>query len=459
MIWTINLLNNILVCLLLTSLTGGVLVVIWLGIGRILEKLGFINIVYELLKMVILFFFVPLSYLCLKMFEGKIGKGFLFTPISGIEADVALILGAWGFLVVVALIGLGYEIYKLNRYFRDAIPAKKSERKILETICEELHISPDKVELKYSYRVEIPCVMGIRRAKVVLPVENYEEETLRVVLTHELTHFRQKDLILKRISLVVLIFHFFNPFAWLLYEKIQEWSEYACDYRSYPRCGGIGRYFNVLIDVAMGEDCKGSFSSRLYEDRRELEERIKKMKSVHKMKKRAKLSVVLVMCLAFMGSSLTVYATTMQTAKAYEYLYRSMELETSTDMGELESDYVEYTESGDAPGITLIEMPVNVNARASYGFTWEVDGRCRVSAPYYSLTAGQKVAVTASMVPVNVEVKVGLENAEGTRRYVVGSDVVQYTFEIETDGYYRVYIQNDSYTDVTVDGTYLITGN
>ena len=73
MVWTTSLLNNIVIIMLLTSLSGGLLVVIWLGIGVILEKLGFINIVYELLKMVIAFFFLPISYLGLKLFERKIG--------------------------------------------------------------------------------------------------------------------------------------------------------------------------------------------------------------------------------------------------------------------------------------------------------------------------------------------------------------------------------------------------
>ena len=443
--------------MLLTSLSGGLLVVIWLGIGAILEKLGFINIVYELLKMVIAFFFLPISYLGLKLFERKLGNGFLFAPISAEWKELILILGIWGFVVVVAFSAFGYEVYRLNRHFRDAIPAKKAYQMLLEEVCKELGIPIHKVELKRSYRVEVPCVTGLRRAKVVLPMEDFEKETLRVILTHELTHFKQKDLLLKRISLMVLILHFFNPLAWLLFEKIQVWSEYACDYRSYPHCGGIRHYFEVLMQVASGDAGRESFSSQLYEDQHELVERVKKLSKVSKIKKRTKLSVVLVMCVAFMGSSISVGAATMQTAKAYEHLYRAAESATSAEFDEAaSSEYVVYTESGETPGITLIEKETNMLARAVYGFDWEVPARSRVSAAYYSLTEGQSVLITASMVPADIEIKVGLESADGTRRYVLAADWASYSFPIEEDGKYRVYVQNDSYTDIEVQGSYII---
>ncbi len=456
MVWTTNLLNNFVILLFLTSLTGGMLVIIWLGIGALLEKLGFINIVYELLKMVILFFFLPVSYIGLKVFEVSLGRGFLFTPISFLRKELLLILGIWGIVVMMGVIALGLEIYRSNRHFRDAFPAKLPEQNILHRVCAELGIPIRKVELKRSYRVSIPCVTGLRRAKVVLPVEEFSEEALWVILTHELTHFKQKDLLLKRISLVVLILHFFNPMVWLLFEKIQQWSEYACDYRSYPHCGGIKKYFGVLTMIASGDAGCVSFSSQLYEDQHELVERVKKLSKVSKIKKRAKLSVILVMCVAFMSSSVSVCAATVQTAKAYEYLYRVSEVTSSTVDTEVEDNYVEYTESGETPGITLIDQSTNANARAQYTFDWEVPGRSRVSAPYYSLAAGQKVIVSTSMIPVNVEVRVGLERDNGTRRYVLGTDVVVHTFDIEETGVYRVYIQNDTYTDVTVEGSYII---
>ena len=42
-------------CICLTSITGGVISIIWYLLGRLLEKAGFLNIVYTLLKVTTIF--------------------------------------------------------------------------------------------------------------------------------------------------------------------------------------------------------------------------------------------------------------------------------------------------------------------------------------------------------------------------------------------------------------------
>ena len=54
---------DIVTLVLLTTLTGSIMMLLWYGIGMILERLGFINIVFELLKMVALFFYLPIAFI------------------------------------------------------------------------------------------------------------------------------------------------------------------------------------------------------------------------------------------------------------------------------------------------------------------------------------------------------------------------------------------------------------
>lgn len=58
MTWTINLMYLI----LWTSLSGAIVSVVWFAIGRLLEKAGFLHITYILLKVAVLFWFVPITY-------------------------------------------------------------------------------------------------------------------------------------------------------------------------------------------------------------------------------------------------------------------------------------------------------------------------------------------------------------------------------------------------------------
>lgn len=56
---------DVVFCLLLTSLTGSIVFVIWCILGQQLEKVGFINILYRLMKLVMIFFLVPVLYVAM----------------------------------------------------------------------------------------------------------------------------------------------------------------------------------------------------------------------------------------------------------------------------------------------------------------------------------------------------------------------------------------------------------
>ena len=51
--------------ILLTSMTGSMLLIIWYSIGRMLERIGFVHILYSLLKAVLIFFLFPVAYVIL----------------------------------------------------------------------------------------------------------------------------------------------------------------------------------------------------------------------------------------------------------------------------------------------------------------------------------------------------------------------------------------------------------
>ena len=177
---------------------------------------------------------------------------------------------------------------------------------------------------------------------IILPVENYLEEELYIILTHEIIHYKQKDLLLKSLSYIVLIVHFFNPFAWILFFRVQEWSEYACDYKACEHVGGIKVYFETIMNIAIGKSRKSCLASQLTENQHELIGRVKKMKKISMMKKRSKWSVALVLCIAFMTSSMSVYAMTLEGVDAYITLAEKTAIEIEAEQQEL-TEYEVYT--------------------------------------------------------------------------------------------------------------------
>lgn len=58
MAWTVNWMYMI----LMTSLTGGVFTLIWYGVSRALERTGYLNITYKMLKVILIFWYCPFMY-------------------------------------------------------------------------------------------------------------------------------------------------------------------------------------------------------------------------------------------------------------------------------------------------------------------------------------------------------------------------------------------------------------
>ena len=78
MIWTIDLT----VFVLLTSLTASVFLLFWYWIGGMLERIGYQNLRYHVLRFVLILFLVPVLFLTIeKVFHPK-------TPIGSVDDPI-----------------------------------------------------------------------------------------------------------------------------------------------------------------------------------------------------------------------------------------------------------------------------------------------------------------------------------------------------------------------------------
>jgi beta-lactamase regulating signal transducer with metallopeptidase domain len=72
---------------------------------------------------------------------------------------------------------------------------------------------------------------GIFRPVVILPAEaaTWDAERRRVVLLHELTHVRRRDLLAQAIAQAACCLYWFHPLAWLALRELRKERERACD--------------------------------------------------------------------------------------------------------------------------------------------------------------------------------------------------------------------------------------
>lgn len=65
--------------------------------------------------------------------------------------------------------------------------------------------------MKISHAAGTPMLMGLLKAQIVLPRSDYSAEELRLILRHELFHFKRKDIFYQLITLIFVSLHWFNP--------------------------------------------------------------------------------------------------------------------------------------------------------------------------------------------------------------------------------------------------------
>lgn len=461
MAWAIDLTYAV----LLTSLTASILFLGWLLFAFILERLGFINIIFHVMKGIAPFWFFPLSFLILAMGNLLYVKwgGFLFryTPLIA-KLSVAFV-SMW-------LVGVGYfhcryisENIRLRRRYMKAPFVNNFCWQCFIAACASNELDAKEFRVVYSEWDNSPKIFGMNNPIVILPYGTYTEEELELIYTHELTHYLQNLMKLKQRTMMAYTYHFFNPFVRWFGVKVNRWGEYACDNSTQIYVGGAGYYFRTLL--AMRPEYRAATSmtqSNLVEKPSELEVRIIKIKrSDRDMSMKKKILAGLTMVTVFGISTITVSAATIGIANAYIRLYDSsvVERQAGSVSGTENSEMILYSADGLDEGFVEEEGEVTATygARAVTGFEWEIKKGYSRKTPDFSATAGQTITVSIVCSPDDAVIHAGIIKPDGSRVYVEGSGTFIYPFTAYTDGKYSVYVQNLSNGTITVSGSYIVT--
>lgn len=96
-----------------------------------------------------------------------------------------------------------------------------------------------------------PFVFGFIKPKIYLPkgLKGYE---LNYIITHERTHIKRYDYLIKPISFLVLTLHWFNPLMWISYYLMVKDMEMSCDESVLKKLGGDvrGDYSYSLLTLS-----------------------------------------------------------------------------------------------------------------------------------------------------------------------------------------------------------------
>ena len=195
---------------------------------------------------------------------------------TGRQIDLAAGLTAlWaaGFLTALARRGVAYG--RMCRELRRTLrPAGPGERAVFARLTQGEKRPP---ALRVSPAAPTPMLAGLLRPQLILPELELSQEELEGVFSHELTHWRHRDLWIKWLAALAVCVHWFNPAARLLAERLDRDCELYCDQtvaRDWDR-PRRARYGELLLRLAAGG--KGAPSAALFSQKQRLEERLTAM--------------------------------------------------------------------------------------------------------------------------------------------------------------------------------------
>lgn len=456
--WTINLMYAV----LLTSITGTILFGFWYVVGFLLEKTGFLNVIYHLMKGVLFFWYFPLVFLILFIGNNENIRwgGFLFQQTPMLRLVSMIFCGIW-------FLGVGHYLFrylrglwlsfKRNRY---AIYCDGWEYELFEEVCRELHIKPGKVELMLNIHEDIPKIISIVKPRVILPVREYSREELRIFLLHELTHYKQRDLWLVYFSELAKCFHFFNWFVWRFCTKVMLWGEYACDYDAWKPVGDLKTYFNAIAAMAIDVRRRDNFAAFLVEKKSDLVDRMERMKRSYMMKNKSKFKASILVAAMIVLSTCSVSAATVSAGDAYVKTYYATVVDYVEVMGRaiVMSDDVAQEYEIPAGEFEVEESLGEIDYLGRWGshFGWTIGGLASKKCSDFSASSGGAISVTASSNMGN-SFRMGIIQPDGSRRYVNSSNgVAAHVFELDQTGSYSVFIQNMMTDTIEVAGGYTV---
>ena len=302
------------------------------------------------------------------------------------------------------------------------IPHKDDWGIVCKDICRRLQIRR-KIPVYGCYEAQIPVIRGLFRPMIVLPEHGYNNEELRVILTHELTHYRHRDLWLKALFTSILCLQWFNPLPKEVYKKFCFWSECYCDASAAPVVGGAKLYFaEILAFTQKQERLNLMGGTGLLEDEHELLRRVSHMSKQRNAKKVPK-QVAAAMCAGIICLSAgSVFAATGTLAAGYQQLYYATMVEdiTSEDSA---IDWLESEDFGPAPGVIVIsDVADGARVKANGTFEWTVKNNVQKQTGTFYVASGKTISATAYFDPADVSVKLGIIKPNGARTACIGSD-------------------------------------
>lgn len=270
-----------------------------------------------LLKISMIFFFIPTTiilYVLISMYHPS---------LSSIQNNALKEINHLFFILQTFILSIGI-IGTIKKIFQYIGILKQINQ---HSICVAKKIT-DSTILKLSYSIQkhygikkvlpiyihpyipSPSITGILHPKILLPEHIFlraNPDTLQIILSHEILHYKKKDIFWYYFSAAVQSIYWYLPSVKTLCNETKKWLEYECDERcckENQKHYTKQEYFNTILDLLHNEPYNNRYTLEInfYKNEHQVEDRIIYMHS-----KKEIVEIESHICLLMLFSLLCVY--------------------------------------------------------------------------------------------------------------------------------------------------------
>lgn len=192
----------------------------------------------------------PLSWEAVQGSASSSVSGYIYTEATGahtgnptielsaVQSNVSpitwlnLLSALWLCGVIVLLIITIRTMLKWSRTLKEESIVLEQHVLLIFAHCKEQMGISQKLPILRSKTVTSPTLTGIWRPRILLPdgiIDALEEQELRHIFLHELSHWKRHDIAVNSLMSFLLILNWFNPLLWYAATRMRRDQEIACD--------------------------------------------------------------------------------------------------------------------------------------------------------------------------------------------------------------------------------------
>ena len=468
MIWKIS---DIVVLIITAALVLNILVVLTVLFRKIFEEVLGIQKWNQLLKLLILYSFLPMPVLVgailyrltvLKSYpmemagEGEVwqlrilGNKTLSTGADlGNHIVFRVLLAVW--IAGVLWFMMKDYLYNQKTLFklRNCSTVNKREYLLkLKQIKRKLNINHS-LTLLTSSIIPSPFMTGIFHNRIYLPEIELSEQETSFLLEHELNHCKSSDYSYRRLMFFLSSLYWFNPLVRVMADYFVEINELACDEKVLQGKDKEEKKSYVHLIVRMAERNLQMEHEVAFADDSEdsLERRVRYIMSKRKRTNRIAATVLTILMV------LTYSFSTVAASRAVSSVQEdanSMEAEPQQI-----TYYIEYTETDPDFAERIKLSRKNITTRNIAWIDEDLVGKEDISITTMFLNSGDEILFAVRANNSEDKFKIGLIDENGKKTYVFSSKgEVEHTFTIKKSGTYTIFAAGTTDESIHISGSF-----